>query len=321
MSQCPSMQMTSRLDFSKQALKPVLQTLCGSKNRRRNLKRRQLFEFTDLANWPDTFRSLLTDFLSFVTNMVQPFQPFAHLIAEAMDAVGTDRVIDLCSGTGGPWFHLREQVEKSRGRKMTVLFTDKFPNRELARRLEDIDGMSFSSEPVDALCPPKDEDGLWSLFDAFHHFKQDQARAILQNAVANERPIVIFEMLQRTLLDLVGTLRLPLIVLLLTPRIRPLRFWRLFFTYLIPIGPIVIAWDGMVSVLRCYTPEELMATAHSLEGIPYHWKAGTHREGIVSVTFLVGYPETQSHSQRGRLGSDLVNVKTTTLRAAGTGAL
>jgi hypothetical protein len=39
----------------------------------------------------------------------------------------------------------------------------------------------------------------------------------------------------------------PLKVLLLTPLIKPQRFWRYVFTYLVPVLPLVIVWDGVAA--------------------------------------------------------------------------
>ena len=53
----------------------------------------------------------------------------------------------------------------------------------------------------------------------------------------------------------------PLAVLVLTPAVRPFRWSRLFWTYLVPVLPPPILFDGVVSCLRVYTPEEMLAMA------------------------------------------------------------
>ncbi len=50
-----------------------------------------------------------------------------------------------------------------------------------------------------------------------------------------------------------------LAVLLLTPAIRPFRWSRLFWTYVVPLVPLAVTFDGVVSCLRIYTPEEMLA--------------------------------------------------------------
>jgi hypothetical protein len=81
-------------------------------------------------------------------------------------------------------------------------------------------------------------------------------------------------------------------VLFMTPFIRPFRWRRLFWTYVLPLVPLTCVWDGVVSHLRAYSLEELEDFARELRVEHYIWKAG--RIQIPStpahVTYLVGYP-------------------------------
>ena len=69
-----------------------------------------------------------------------------------------------------------------------------------------------------------------------------------------------------------------------------LRLSRLLFTYVIPVAPLLITWDAVVSTLRCYTPEELLAMAQRAGGGDYQWSAGSYWFRGVPVTYLVGHP-------------------------------
>jgi hypothetical protein len=57
---------------------------------------------------------------------------------------------------------------------------------------------------------------------------------------------------------------MPLVVLLVTPMIRPFRWSRLFWTYLVPAVPFLVLFDGVVSCLRTYTPDELRELTRGL---------------------------------------------------------
>jgi hypothetical protein len=61
-------------------------------------------------------------------------------------------------------------------------------------------------------------------------------------------------------------------VLLLMPRVRPRRLLPLVLTYLPPILPALIWWDGLASTLRTYTPGELKAMAAEVSVDGYDWK-------------------------------------------------
>jgi hypothetical protein len=72
------------------------------------------------------------------------------------------------------------------------------------------------------------------------------------------------------------------------PFVRPWTASRLLLTYAIPAIPMLFAWDGTVSGLRAYTPEELLALAQVVKGSEgYVWKAQRGGFGLC----LVGYPE------------------------------
>ena len=66
--------------------------------------------------------------------------------------------------------------------------------------------------------------------------------------------------------------------LLLTPFFRPFRLSRLVFTYLLPLIPLTTIWDGVVSILRLYSPAELLALARRADPTGrLRWQAGTLR--------------------------------------------
>jgi hypothetical protein len=69
---------------------------------------------------------------------------------------------------------------------------------------------------------------------------------------------------------------------------------RFALTYLLPIAPAVVAWDGVVSSLRSYTVDELRGLAASVTADHFTWEAGqtpvTVRGATIPLTYLVGLP-------------------------------
>ena len=55
-----------------------------------------------------------------------------------------------------------------------------------------------------------------------------------------------------------------------------------------PVLPILIAWDGVVSCLRTYTPDELRRLSAGLDG--FTWETGELRTRGAIVTYLIGEP-------------------------------
>lgn len=255
------------------------------------MRRRQLFEFTDLSGCPQWMRALVTGYLQALLNLTEPFSARLTLMLEALNHAGPDptRIVDLCSGRGGPWAHLATQLTRLARRPLSIILTDKFPSKT-ARRVVSLDGIEYAPASVDANAVPASLSGLRTIFNGFHHFPPQRARAILKDAVDQRQPIVIFEMLHRSWLVVAIILTTPILVWAITPLIRPVSASRLLLTYVIPVAPLVIWWDSLVSALRCYTPAEMLAMADTADATGYTWHSGSYLHWGVPVSYLVGYP-------------------------------
>ena len=252
--------------------------------------RLHLFEWHDQPWLPSLLRRAATDYLAAAIDVARPFTPLAPRIAAVCARTGHDRIVDLCSGGAGPWRHLAGEVAAALGAPIRVTLTDRYPDPAAFARAgaggETVRGLA---RPVDALAVSETLSGVRTMFDALHHFRPGEARAILADAHRRRQPIVVAEVARRSLFSVLPMLLLvPLLVLALTPRIRPCSGWRLLFTYLIPVLPILITWDGVVSCLRAYRPAELRALTEGLDG--FDWEVGEERRRGTVVTYLVGTP-------------------------------
>jgi hypothetical protein len=257
------------------------------------IPRIHLFELEDLSWFPALIRDLATDYLQFMETRMALHRPVVPLLAGALRMSGSNTVVDLCAGGGGPVVALQQELTEA-GVPVRFILTDKYPNipafQRLAREHAGIEG--FPS-PVDATDVPRQLAGFRTVFNAFHHFKPSDARAVLQSAVSTRQPIGVFEIPERTIPIVLATMLFtPILVLLVTPFIRPFRWERLLFTYLIPLVPLTCFWDGFVSQLRAYTPRELEDLALSLGDVGYEWKASRIRlQGSPAhLTYLIGLP-------------------------------
>jgi len=132
------------------------------------------------------------------------------------------------------------------------------------------------------------------MFSSFHHFPPAEARAILQDAVNCRQGIGIFEMTGRDAATILRIFMAPFFVMRLTGSIRPFRWSRLLLTYLIPVIPLVVMMDGIVSCLRTYTIPELTELTGSLEGTPYDWEIRkVHTPGSpFPLLYAIGWPRS-----------------------------
>lgn len=146
--------------------------------------------------------------------------------------------------------------------------------------------------PVSAFDVPAELGSFQTVFTAFHHFRPPEARRILADAVRKRRTIAVIEPFRRS-----NAVRMAIIStavgFLHTPAVAPMSLKRFLLTYVLPVAPFVLAWDGVVSCLRAYSVEELEDLAR--ETAPdYRWTCGARpipdsKDGLV-ITYLIGEP-------------------------------
>jgi hypothetical protein len=258
------------------------------------MRRFHLFEIEDQAWCPVVFRNAATDYLQFIINATSPYKPVISDLGKAIKKLASHRIVDLCSGGGGPWLQTQRELEAN-GVEIDICLTDRYPNLPAFEQIRSRskNRIDYYPNPVDATSVPEELTGFRTIFTALHHFRPEDARAILLDAVKNRQGIGVFEVTERSpSAILIMTVHL-LLVLILTPFIRPFRWSRLFFTYLIPIIPIIVWFDGVVSCLRTYTLEELTAMVESISDRGYHWEIAKKKSvrALIPVTYAIGYPE------------------------------
>ncbi|PQE27614.1 Haloacid dehalogenase protein [Rutstroemia sp. NJR-2017a BBW] len=162
--------------------------------------------------------------------------------------------------------------------------------------------LTFVDKPVDAANAPTDllegvkgrEDKgkkVFRLYNlAFHHFPDALAAEILRNTMDTADGFAIFELQERTISSLITMFGMGILMMIITP----FYFWRspghLFFTYVIPVIPFVLVFDGLISSLRTRNAKEveaLMKRAGGKDGFGAPgWKLMSGRE---RHTFPTGY--------------------------------
>ena len=258
--------------------------------------RLHLFELEDQSWFPHTFRQSMLDYLRFMITKLGVYDPAIPLLEELLRSSGQKHFTDLCSGAGGGIEVIREALDQRMGEPVRVTLSDLYPNIGAYDYLQaQSDGLiDYIASPVDATKVPPQITGVRTMFSSFHHFKPDQAVAILQDAANQRAPIGIFEGGGKTWGELlVFLLTFPIIILAVTPFIRPFKLSRLLFTYLMPVIPAGIIWDGAVSLFRLYNPDMLDQLVSKVQTPPgYTWRSGIVGSGLGKrVIYLVGYPE------------------------------
>jgi len=257
---------------------------------RPTVPRLHLFEFIDQDWFPRALRNLSTDYLHTVSSRLGLFDGATEVLARGLRASGSDELLDLGSGGQGPLPRLKRLLAEQQGVDPRILLSDKFPNAEAAERAR-LEGVTYLERPVDALKVPADLRGMRTLFSTLHHFRPDEARQVLADARDQGVPIAAFEAVRRTPAGLFSMLLVPLLVFLFTPMVRPVTARRLLLTYVLPVSPLLIFWDGLVSALRVHHSHELRAMTEALAKEGYTWEVGEVKApGKAAISYVLGLP-------------------------------
>ncbi len=248
-----------------------------------------LFEFEDQKWFPTFLRNYGTDFLQFLSNRTKMYKPIIPVIKKGLNKSGINQIIDLGSGGGGGLKWLNSELKKDIP-DLKIILTDFYPNIPAFRLTKKkADNFKFIDKPVDARNVPTELKGLRTQFLSLHHFKPTDAKQILQNSIDTNSAIAIFEAQERSLPSLIAMLFSPLSVLLTTPFIRPFKIGRIIFTYFIPIVPLFVLWDGIVSSLRTYSVKEMNGLVENLNGTEkFDWEINKVKSGPSVVLYLLG---------------------------------
>lgn len=268
------------------------------------MKRWHLVELEDLPWVPGVIRDGATDVLDWMFAKLKLYEPAVDRLRATLDATGRRDVVDLCSGGAGGALQMTGYL-RARGDVATrVTLTDRYPSAHAAARVEALDDarLRYRRAPVDALAVPRDLDGVRTMYSALHHFRPADVKRLVAAAVADRAPLAFFDIAAAPALRKLPGVLVPVFALvnfvmilalvpLMVPFVRPFRVSRVVFTYLLPLIPILYAWDGTVSALRAYTPDELAALAREVPGADgYVWDAGRAGAGVRSVLYLTGRP-------------------------------
>jgi len=202
------------------------------------------------------------------------------LVEKGLKYSSSPIILDLCSGSGGPMIEVLNNLkEQKKFTDLKLTLTDLYPNQKAIKKIKS-DGkrdLDYLEASLDATKVDLNLKGLRTMVSGLHHMKPDLAKLVLQNAKLSQEPILIFEISDNSPPIFLWWLAIPVAFitsLFVTPMVRPMSGQQLIFTYLIPILPLFIAWDGAVSNARTYTLEDMEELTKGLSDEKYKWEMG-----------------------------------------------
>ena len=215
------------------------------------MKRKQITQIINVGWFPNILKTLVAEFLSWFVVKVNATKPFVPVIEDVLDKTNHKKLIYIEFGIGAGIETVKPFLK---------------------------DGVIVDSIPISNF--DTSEKGVYLFVNSFHQLNSRKAKNILQNIVDSGNPVVVVEGNNDSLWQIVGmTVFVPLTVLLTALFVKPFRFSRIIFTYLIPILPIIIVIDGCIALLKLYSPTDLLKLTASLERNNYDWKAGKNDNG------------------------------------------
>jgi hypothetical protein len=227
------------------------------------VKRIRAFEFNDSRWCPTVIRESITEILGNTFRRGKVYNGLAGEFREFCRGLNGGVILDLCSGSGLPAVAMLDGLAESGDKPPRVILSDLFPNVQSLRQSEQQhpDLLESRPEPVDATHLPAglDYDAV-TMFSALHHFDPGEVQLIIDDCVENGKRLFFVEAFPRRIRCFFPIFFYALVPLLLNPFTTPKhKFLKFVLTYLMPVIPNAMLWDGIVSVLRIHTPEDLMA--------------------------------------------------------------
>ena len=256
------------------------------------MQRQRWFEIHDQPWFPRFLRDEVTAALEAMWASNRTYHPIAARLRDALAQAGAERVVDLCSGGGGPWPVLRDEVAD--GRPLEVCLTDMYPNTSaMLRAMGTNSEITARTVPVDAQHVPEFLDGFRTIFSSFHHFDPEAARAMLADAFVHHEGIAVFEAARRTAGTLLAMTAVPFLAFRNALTARPVRARRILWSCVVPVVPAMLWIDGVLSCLRSYSLEDLRELTEGLSAPDYAWEVGEEGGRLVAIRYLIGTPRQE----------------------------
>lgn len=215
-------------------------------------------EIHECKRCPAVIRDGVTDFLAFFAVFSRLRRPAYEKLAALLRQTGRRTVVELCAGSGFSALHMQRFLDR-RGLcgEVDVVITDIQKNANWPGITTASKGR-VSVRREDARTALNGMDGVFAMFAALHHFSPEELASLVGTAAKRGVPAVFVDYFRRgRLIDLLPLFTGPVLMYLTAPLIYPFSWKRLFWTWVIPVLPLVLFVDTAISLLRSYTIEEL----------------------------------------------------------------
>ena len=249
----------------------------------------QLFEFCDLVALPKVFRHLFHETLVFSGRISGQNVALPEILGRYAKECRLKVVLELAAGNGEEIADVTAKIDQATRPKL--LLSDISPDIESYKSLEQSHGQEFLryvSQPVSFFDNPLPEADGVLINRALHHLRPEELRTFFKVILSQGKPLMAIEAFERNWLTLF-VMSLVSIFFPLMSSLNPktISLNGIFFNWIIPVMPLIFLWDSVVSVLRCYSKQEILELLPQDLELVSHF--GSHNElfGVRAVHFWI----------------------------------
>lgn len=260
------------------------------------MRRWHLFEFNDQGWLPRFMTAWMTRIMRLGHMQLENGKVWGPKLTELLQRGKTSNIVDLCSGGGGPILDVSRILEDQYNLELHITLTDIIPNLQTASDINQKgDKIRYVTDPIDASSVPACYKGVRTVFSGLHHLKDTVVVSFLQNAFDSRQCIFIGETTHRSWKAIKAFGVAAKYFFPMTKFIFPTPLQR-FFTYFVPILPLMLGWDNVISCLRTYSTDELKEFTSKFRSNDYIWEIGELKSPKFDhpFTYLMGYPRVKT---------------------------
>ncbi len=249
------------------------------------MKRNRNWQFSQSSWMPKVLKNFMPEFLDFIVSLVEANKPFLDILQ-----LSPDKKIEFylyAPEVGGSSVHLVSHLRKQFPESTIHVISNELSSAR-KEHLQRVQPLLNEASFIHLKEIPKKTTHMQRIVISINqaHLLCDQKLIAQLNLMTNLfDQILIGEGNNKSVRQVIGMLLLsPLVALALSPRVKPFRWSRLFFTYVIPIFPIMISWDGIVALFKIRSPEQIRCLAETRCNPGWAWQSGkspNNRGGFV----------------------------------------
>lgn len=225
------------------------------------------------SHWaPDFIKEQVPEFLDYIVGMVEANKPFLPLIRSDKSKPS---FYLIAPEVGGSSVLLGKELHKEFPENQINIITDNLPEARLQHFKQLFPDINVWGNFTRLSDVSKGEDGASKVAVSINHahlLSDGELVSQLKRMTQDFDQIVIGEGNNKSIRQVIGMLLLsPLVACVCGPLVKPFKWSRLFFTYVIPLIPFTIAWDGMVALFKIRSPESIKALVEGEGQLQSEW--------------------------------------------------